>query len=951
MRLDAKYCRASESPSNMDTSKLLALRIVKVWMFSEGTLKLPAPKQNGKDTMYSTLHLLGDIITDLHLEQILDPVRHPYNLRTESNLTFQANFQPIQMDDLDSELDTDKFHERLISFSIENQIDVVVTRIGILLYIFVEVSKSTQSLESVLMAYQCNPCGKKILVPNSSRNSTSANLWTFKKEERMNDDDEIAKLFQMYEYKGKKKKNSKKIVQMLINDFKYGKETDEVSLMYIDMNSNQGGQVHISCHRCKLDNISKKDMTALFRTPNCSIKKSASSTIFQSISFNNDTTKQESLDLVGGSEPVIERMSPEGARLCLSVAASRRTDKSLIFSKDSESDPPEYLKVKLKEKFSYDQWKWTETGESAILNSENTLSSISKQNRDIYAVCGNILELKGGKVRAEGMTLVPSEEFIELSKRCIYRGYQEKRGEDTDIFREYFYELLAKDEIRFSSEAKALLCQAFDDFDMVPWTNSICTLSIEKPRKKEKANSNHPMRSGIKKPLQDIQAKKKSRKKKTKSSDIQEKQTVEDCRYQCILCTGAKNMKWPKLMKHLSTSHSYSKVQIRKLKKEEWAEVDSSNTDEKSISEHKNAASNESSENKTTKVKQKYRCVVCNAGPFKWKSMKAHVTSTHQNEESLPQMKQLLWLDETNDHRDQISQSNEPNKIAGIANTQPTSPMPLGSPSTKSKAKYRCRVCNEGPFKWKAMIEHVSTIHRGHPSLPEMKPKKWLDSSLGNTTPKPVASTPTKNSTSNTKYKCFLCNAGPFKWKAMRKHVISNHKDDKRAPALIQNNWISKGGPSNSIKFSLSNTISMGATAAATSPSESGNVSRESQGRSLILNEGDISNDFATLCTIAEKEKETTIGVETPSKGNIEMKPFIEIKEIDGRKSKPKNESEANEKHESTGDRVIFPTDANTGSELVIGNGPTKTMEEDNTLSAQQAKGPSTQNESSCIIN
>ena len=30
------------------------------------------------------------------------------------------------------------------------------------------------------------------------------------------------------------------------------------------------------------------------------------------------------------------------------------------------------------------------------------------------------------------MTLVPSEEFIELSKRCIYRGYQEKHGEDTD---------------------------------------------------------------------------------------------------------------------------------------------------------------------------------------------------------------------------------------------------------------------------------------------------------------------------------------------------------------------------------------------------------------------------------------------------------------------------------------------------------------------------------------
>lgn len=183
MRLDAKYCRASESPSTMDPSKLLALRIVNVWMFSEGTLKLPAPKQNGKDTMYSTVHLVGDIITDLHLEQILDPVRHPFNLRTESNLTFQAHFKPVQIDDLDPKLGIDTFHERLLSFSIESQIDVVVTRIGILLYIFVEVSKSAQSLESILMTYQCNPCGERILVPNSSRNSTSANLWTFENEE------------------------------------------------------------------------------------------------------------------------------------------------------------------------------------------------------------------------------------------------------------------------------------------------------------------------------------------------------------------------------------------------------------------------------------------------------------------------------------------------------------------------------------------------------------------------------------------------------------------------------------------------------------------------------------------------------------------------------------------------------------------------------------------------
>ncbi|GFH53217.1 hypothetical protein CTEN210_09693 [Chaetoceros tenuissimus] len=959
MRLDAKYCRASESPSNMDTSKLLALRVIKVWMFSEGTIKLPTPKQNVKDAMYSTLHLVGDIIADHHLEQILDPVRHPYHLRTESNLTFQAHFKPVQMDDLDPKLDIDAFHERLLSFSIEKQNDVVVSRLGNSLYIFTEASKATEAMEAILTSSQCSLNGKVMLVPSTSRNSTSANLWIYGTEQKMHRDDKSV-IFYIYEYKGKKRKNVQNKLRTLENEFKYGKTLDEISSLYIDISNDQGGKVHISCHRCNIENISKMEMTALFRSPNVSIKKSDSSTMMQVIKFKDINLDKGRLDLVGGSEPVIERIRPEGARLCLSVAASRRIDKSLIFYKDSKSGPTEYLKVKLKEKFPYDQWKWTETGESAILNSENILSSTSKQNRDVYAVCGNILELKGGKVRAEGMTLVPSEEFIELSKRCIYRGYKEKRGEDTDIFREYFYELLAKEEIRFSHEAKALLCQAFEDFDMVPWENSIGTLSLEnrvekrnQSRKKEKSSSNDRMQIGVKKPLQDIQPKKKSRKKKGKTSNIQEKQTVEqDCRYQCILCTGAKNMKWPKLLQHLSTSHSYSKVQVRKLKKEEWTEVDSSSTDEKSSNEHQNAASNESKDKKITKVKQKYRCVICQAGPFKWKSMKAHVTSTHQNEESsLPEMKQHLWLDEISNYRDQISQSNETNEISGMANTQPTSPIPLGSPSTKSKAKYRCRVCNEGPFKWKAMIEHVSTIHRGHPSLLEMKPKKWLDSSVGNATPKPVASTPTKNSTSNTKYHCFLCNAGPFKWKAMRKHVISNHKDDKRAPALIQNNWISKGGPSNSIKFSLSNTISMGATAAATSPSESGNSNRESEGRSLILSEGDISNDFATLCTIAEKKEETIIGVETSSKGNIEMKPCIEMKEIDGRKSKPKNESEANGKHEPTGHRAISPTVANTRSGLVIGNRSTETMEEDNALSAQQSKGPPTQNESSCIIN
>jgi hypothetical protein len=64
----------------MNKSKLLALYVLKVWLFNDSIVKLTTKKNCEITRTHHTIELKGDSINENHLDQILDKFRHQYML-------------------------------------------------------------------------------------------------------------------------------------------------------------------------------------------------------------------------------------------------------------------------------------------------------------------------------------------------------------------------------------------------------------------------------------------------------------------------------------------------------------------------------------------------------------------------------------------------------------------------------------------------------------------------------------------------------------------------------------------------------------------------------------------------------------------------------------------------------------------------------------------------------
>ena len=101
---------------------------------------------------------------------------------------------------------------------------------------------------------------------------------------------------------------------------------------------------------------------------------------------------------------------PEGARL-VSVLASgqRRGGHRLRFPEEGSDDPELAIDVFLaKESRISDRWlRCDGTGKMAYVPEGAVPASATSAGYPLFACCANTLEVKGGTVRVEGMTLLP----------------------------------------------------------------------------------------------------------------------------------------------------------------------------------------------------------------------------------------------------------------------------------------------------------------------------------------------------------------------------------------------------------------------------------------------------------------------------------------------------------------------------------------------------------------
>lgn len=482
-------------PRDMCPSKLNCLRIIKLWIFNDAILKIGRSSNTLNDDQY-TVHLKGDEINNTHLEQIFEKDRHSVTLENHTRTSFNGSFKPVDIDGENNALVALEFEKRLLSYTLDKDCDIAVSKIDSSFSVYI-LDKHKESAIHLLDQ-------------------------SFKLQEMINNCESNENVFFKYSSRSRSK-HAKNKLNALKEGLRQFSSTTNINVFIIDIPKGNGGSFNISYEGPS--SMQQMDLRKLFRTPHLKFQKNRSCR--QTLTFPKKKEIDDSLSLN------ITQNLPEGARLLHAIVAGRYKNPVVRFqhtpSSDCEDNDDAYLQVSLGVKPRGNKWKWTETNEAALLDFDSIPATTSPQSHDMFAVCGNILELKGGCVRAEGVSILPGHSlFVPLAIRCLgidtsgHLGESESRFTAADNFRDFFNEHMADQELQYFPLAVNLLCEAFGSLDgiiMEPWVDDV---SDETPSGKK----NQIVKSAVNK-------RQSSRTLKT------DKQTSNEMKYQVDRQTGS----------------------------------------------------------------------------------------------------------------------------------------------------------------------------------------------------------------------------------------------------------------------------------------------------------------------------------------------------------------------------------------------------------------------------
>lgn len=673
-------------PYDMDPSKILALRILKTWMFHDGIVRLPPMKCASIENGLYTMQLKGDAVDERHLEEVLDHSRHKFTLKSEGYMIYNGRFSPVEVDYEPTELVPIEFEERLLSLSIERNCNFVVSRIGSTTNIYICQSKRDSIIDWVDEVYTFRGLIQCTL--KNAKAGGDCGVWSTQYTAASSDGSKVFVKYGITETDKKAKKSLKLLREILRSQALVA----GLCALLLDISKTTGGPVNVFSYGINDFSISTSDFVHLFRTPEVKVQKSPSSSLRQSVIF--EVTLENGTD-----QSIIAENIPEGARILLAVASGRRTNQVIRFkhgmNERIEEGTADYLEVALGSRYNTNRWQWTETGEPALLDSDSIPATISSQPTEMYACSGNILELRGGRVRAEGITMLPGGiAFVNLAKECIgisslsnYCDELEEHGFAAEAFYDYFNQSVAEEDLRYFPDAVHLLCKVFHSLgglEMLPWSENeaenVISDSFPSAPRSDRKRQTH-LGADICKSLGDenvpscfmslfSEVQSKACVPTSKEGD---KTVKNHGKYKCHSCSSGP-FKWGELRSHLASEHDRDPKQMggRKL----WLLDDNTSAQVKV--------------KKVAKTKPKYQCHLCQAGPFKWKTMKSHAASTHNI--ASKDMKTEQWCFPA--HANQA----EPNLVKAKG-------------KKTWKARFRCLECNAGPFRWEQLTKHTKPNH------------------------------------------------------------------------------------------------------------------------------------------------------------------------------------------------------------------------------------------------
>lgn len=454
-RIPQEKLRMLQPPTFMPHAKLTVLRIIQVWVFHETLIEChPKKFSKGIDGKNFTLELRRQSgqIKEFHLNQVLTPERHTYRLHSNAEIHQNGHFTPVDDLALENRSFFSAFEDRIFSFGVEKEFNLIWFMDENNLTVFVDetvVSRDDfktilEKLEDRLDSTYVEPVGNDGI--RRGRKERPCGLWKKKSAENFHAG---SKGFRLFAYIAKlPSKNKTKSLNFQLDDYlRCSSSLKGLSCEFLAKPLKKPERPFKLVCRGNVEVVKEQDLKDLFATPYVvSISKAKNdkqTVVFSDVHAKTLAIEQSSLEGPSSWNRPLLHCIPEGIRLLSVLASSRRREHIVRFDSLPENeekksqDEEDAIDIYPEPSQTKISGRWTRFNSGTpVYVAENSVPATALPFNGcsiLYAVCANTLEVRGGGLKAEGLTLLPPGRLFLLLCRLSFGLFQTDSAEDNFV--------------------------------------------------------------------------------------------------------------------------------------------------------------------------------------------------------------------------------------------------------------------------------------------------------------------------------------------------------------------------------------------------------------------------------------------------------------------------------------------------------------------------------------
>ena len=411
-------------PSQFPQGKLTVLRIIQAWVFCESLIECNAEKFSqglSKDDMIIDFSEDSEKISEEQLKQVLPPQHYPFQLRSYSEFHHKGHFKlNVEFNEFVSNLD-----KRLSSFFHDKSFDLCWLCVDSLMMVFVRSSLKVASKDGKLETEIAEALTNHTLLKmNESKNKRGigerpCGKWEYQKSDLFlpckAKSDEVC-LF--YGSPTKKVRSSlERSFKALIKASAGGVKA--LNCLLTESSAKSGHKMSFLVYgAAKLTEVDIRDLLSAveLKKLTCEEREGVQSVVFP--------RKQDPKAVNNCLFDCI----PEGARLLAVLASARRREHRVLVqrgttkNKDEETEEEDdvvSVSPNRSQTALFKRWRRFNTDSNVFTSDHSVVAAAvpTTSPKIIYCCCANTLEVSGGGLKVEGLTMLPPGRlFLMLCK-------------------------------------------------------------------------------------------------------------------------------------------------------------------------------------------------------------------------------------------------------------------------------------------------------------------------------------------------------------------------------------------------------------------------------------------------------------------------------------------------------------------------------------------------------